>query len=657
MKKALNLLTVMLLTLVAGSFLMLGCSNPTDGSPGLPGSIGSPGVATFTGGSPELLEAYFENANIVYLVNGLGAGVYTVPAGKTLGIVGDVTLNNAAINALNGNLDLSDAGVITGNGVLIVAPGVRDDVLLKSGTATVPSYLNLAGGVPETPASGDVVVLELPGEIDSETDLGDIATGTIYVIGDVSVDADTAVVIDDFMALSNLLASGSGGLTMAGGARASVLKASADFTLTAVNGTVYTLDLNGKKVTAAAGSNMNIGTITSGAAGGIAEIGGRNALPSVTVEDTDITVSGTFTSLTLANLYTLKAGKLVLPKEAVTFSVSYVPTSGKIGYSNGSTALASLSLSGNNLILSSPGAITGALVMTGSLTVEGNLAVGSVTAAPSLRVNGNLSADGAIAATSLTVTGTLATADDVTVTSGGNIATLALAAGTSAITFGGNIGSLTLTGAGARTITNGTIEALTINAGTLELTGTTLVDHVLATGFTGKNVTLAGITLGAGGFDGTLGAGERIIVGSGGVAGELIIGGAAGATLDLDDGGTATVTVTPGSKISFAHAASKVVSGTDATKVLLSAAWIDDDDDPVNPSKVAITGTADYTLTGIPTAGTGTGITIVLGTTKYTFTNVAVNDLASAAATTAPDPAIGSITAGARTTLSLKGSS
>jgi hypothetical protein len=668
MKKALNLLTVMLLTLVAGSFLMLGCSNPTDGSPGLPGSIGSPGVATFSGGPPELLEAYFENANIVYLVNGLASGTYTVPAGKTLAIVGNVNLGTAAINAFYGNLDLSDAGVITGSGVLIVAPGVRDDVILKSGTAAVPPYLELAGGLPETPATGAVVVTGLPGTIDSGTDLRDIATGMIYVLGDVSVNTGTsaagAVTIAGLNVLGDLLASGSGGLTVATGVRAPVLKASDALTITAVSvNTVGTVDLNGKTVTFT--SVANIPEITSGASGGTIALGAGTALPEVVVDATDITVTTTGVTLTVDELSTPGAGKLVLPGVTVTFTAT--EGGGKIGYA---ALPARLTLSSDSgLILAAPaGAITGVVDITGDLTVDGNLTVSNgITATGDLRVNGNLVANtagaiavaGALSAADVTLT---VTANNLVAGPGSVITGTLTSTVAQTITVMGSINELKVTVDGSE-VTALRIETITGTTSSIGLTvkgGFLAGETTLGTNITAKNIMIVGSGAGisVGKFDGVVGAGMIIVVGSSytdGSDSELIIGGVAGATLDLDDSGTGMVGVPAGGKITFAHENSKLVSGADATKVLLSASWTNDENEPVSPSKVTIAGAPDYVLTGIATAGTGTSIAVTLGSTKYTFTNNAVDDLASEDG--AAGKLTGSITAGARTTLMLVGSS
>jgi hypothetical protein len=214
---------------LVGLLLATACTNPTNGDPGADGkdgtegSKGDPGVGekgepgekgeTGAGGTAgpaglsaetvttevldaDLLTVYFKSGvDKVFLKKSgsadLAAGTYTIPAEKTLIIVGEVTLDNdVVINAVDGTLDLSNGSINGGSSAV---------VLIKDKTAYSAAQIVDC----DTPAYYD----QLPAQVDGDfivpylnigtggiawTALVDIADGNkVYVNGDIGVKTET----------------------------------------------------------------------------------------------------------------------------------------------------------------------------------------------------------------------------------------------------------------------------------------------------------------------------------------------------------------------------------------------------------------------------------------------------------------------------------
>jgi hypothetical protein len=175
MKKTLNLLMVMLLTLAAGSFLMMGCSNPTDGSPGLTGGAGAPGTAALTGTiSATGLQSVVDSGKPIVIVGPatIGAG-YVDLKGVTITVAASLTVNSGAVlNAIGANFLIDGGSMIVASGAIIIipqtAPGWVDDpfISIASGTlaADVPSG-DIAGTAGNILAVRDYTLTDTPADI------------------------------------------------------------------------------------------------------------------------------------------------------------------------------------------------------------------------------------------------------------------------------------------------------------------------------------------------------------------------------------------------------------------------------------------------------------------------------------------------------------
>jgi hypothetical protein len=141
------------------------------------------GPATFPTGAnatPALLAAYFDSTDKVFVVGDLAAGTFTVPEGKTLAVVGDVTLTGASvIDAYDGTFDLS-AGTIGGATATFI---VRDP------TAIVPGTIK-TGTLPSTADPGDI-------DADTRFDRVTLITGNFAIGGQSQLSAtEFATVLD-----------------------------------------------------------------------------------------------------------------------------------------------------------------------------------------------------------------------------------------------------------------------------------------------------------------------------------------------------------------------------------------------------------------------------------------------------------------------------
>jgi hypothetical protein len=660
MKKPLKILTVMVLAILTGSFLMMGCSNPADGSPGLPGGAGSPGVATFPGGgSPELLEAYFKSANVVFLEDDLsGSGVYEVPAGKTLAIVGKPALTGgAAINAFYGNLDITDAVLGFGSGGVIIVSPAQKDAVEDLSAATVPAYVAaITADQPADPFTEDVVVeglgIGLTGG-PSAARLATLSAGhTVFVVGKATIDGTTAVTITSSLVLLGETEA-EGTVTLVS-TMARKVKVTDDLTI-AGTGQIGLLDLNGKKLTAGV-TVPSINEITSTASGGTIALGAGDALPEVTVGATDITVTTTAVTLTVAELSTTGAGKLVIPAAAVTFTAT--AGGGKFAYAANPTG---------DVILSSVDGLSyvGALGLTGDLTITGDAEfTGNLTGVIDIAANADLSVIGNLTVGTagtvtvggeLKVTGNLtltgATTGALAVTGVVDIETLTLGAANVIGVGGGTIGEIilhtTATPLNATFLTIGKLTGLA-TAKTLVISGMVVLPgaNTIGTDVTVENVIVSGANVALGNITG-LAANQTItlgvIVDTELVPGRLSIGGTVAFSL-VDD--TSVIGLMPGGKLSVAVGAD--ILDTNHGNVKLGVL---DREIPPAFSKALVTAAPDSVITVDETGSASTDV--ILGKIKFSVVGSGTGETSGADA--GGSAAAGSLTAGEDTYLALAG--
>jgi hypothetical protein len=152
MKETVKILTTLAAALLVSLLLATACTNPTNGEPGAPGAPGTPGTAgkdgadgqdgeegktgapgtpgQGTGGGAEpiltgnitqaQMDALYAYVNSVTWVSGVtvATGSYEIPSGKTLAVLGDVSLSgaNIEINAYKATaLDLSKGRLVGGD--------------------------------------------------------------------------------------------------------------------------------------------------------------------------------------------------------------------------------------------------------------------------------------------------------------------------------------------------------------------------------------------------------------------------------------------------------------------------------------------------------------------------------------------------------------
>jgi hypothetical protein len=650
--------------LLSVSLFLVGCGDPETGPAGPAGPAGNtkPSVATLPAdATPALWDAYFASVDKVFLTGDLAAGTFTVPSGKTLAVIGDVTLSQASIiNAVDGTFDVS-AGTITAsdtNAMFLVK-----DKAAYTGkiTGTVPTYVSDISAITE-PFGEDVAVSGFgigEGGVTIATLTTLLGTNTAYVVGTLAINAATAVDTGTLtiVTFGETTAKGTGGITLGDNMAIGTLKAVGELTITAVGaGKVETLDLNGQTVTIAAVANIE--SITNTGAAATIALGTGTALPEVNVGTNDITVTTTGVSLTVADLSS-GGGKLVIPATAVGFTATLTTgNSAKIAYA---------AAPASNVTLTAPS--TGKLTYAGDLTLgdavslttatglvafNGNLTAGGITVGNGLSVTGDLEALGAtkisVTTGGLTVDGELtlstATTDAFTVTAGAvEIGTLVTKAG-SVATFGdvAEIGSLTV-GAGA------------------VIAGGALVDIKEATGITATNTLIIKNTVGV-----RISSGSVLLAADITAEDVTVKGDSTGVTLgtltaiatEITIGKTLAISET--AALVLSTATSKLILNPGATLSVAVGADIKDEDDHTEVSltvstdeaatatKGAVAGAASsWTVT--TTAGTGAADSIVLG--KITFT---LSDNADPFAGADSDPAAaGSVTAGEGTKLTFAG--
>jgi hypothetical protein len=359
--------------------------------------------------------------------------------------------------------------------------------------------------------------------------------------------------------LGETTAAGAGGITLGANTVIGTLKATNALTITAVGaGGVEKLDLNGQTVTITA--DDNIGVITSGAAGAVLTLPSDGSIGDITVGAYDIAIGGTPASVTIAELATPGAGKLVLPAAAVTFTAT--AGGGNISYA------------------AAPASVT--LRSTTCLTYVGNLSV-----AGAVSVTGPLTVDGeADFGETVTLYSTASFGGDVTVTAT-KVLTLSANAVTLAATKSIKVGTdivltagaadVVLTPDGASTLTPASKE-LTLGAQNLALTsgaltvatGSTLVLSKVLTVAAGAELAVAGdvtVTVSVGGLTltGSAVTDGAKLTGAGKVTAVAasIVGGTGGWQA-VGEGTTITLTATGANAVSITGtgATPKLVGGT-----------------------------------------------------------------------------------------------
>ena len=284
------------------AWILVGCESPTNGDAG---AAGAPGPATLPeDATPELLSAYFASTDKVFLVADLAAGTFEVPAGKTLAVVGDVELSKApVIDAYDGTLDVA-LGTIDGKNtaVVIVAPAAEAAVKLKVSNASVPAYVASIPATPSGAITEDVVLpgLTIGGSGTSAADFKTFAGSakTVYVAGDVTIDASSAVNLTGakLVVLGRINAAGAGPLTLDSNQEGS-LTATGNLTLAGVsnlaglNTGAYTVTSTDttvelEKLDSGAGGKLvltgNVTAVTIGGGNGNVELSNSGALTLAT---------------------------------------------------------------------------------------------------------------------------------------------------------------------------------------------------------------------------------------------------------------------------------------------------------------------------------------------------------------------------------------
>ena len=484
------------------AWILVGCEQGTGGD-GAAGAAGAPGTTQLSANITAASLQKIVDAGGPILISGaveIGAGYVDL---KTASVTVDAALTFAAgsiVNARSANVVVG-AGSITGTNAVIIPPAgasVWDSVAghTSAGLVSVAEFVAATG-------SGNYAVESLSVNASGigGTALA-TATGskTVYVLGTLAIDAASAVDTDtaNLVALGETTAAGAGGITFGDNTKIGTLKATGALKITAVGaGGVEKLDLNGNTVTITA--DDNIGVITSGAAGAVLTLPSDGQIVPITVGGYDIAIGGTPASVTIAELATPGAGKLVLPATAISFTAT--AGGGKIAYA---AAPASLTLSS-----------------TTGLTYVGNLSVaGAVSLGGDLTVTGTATLGSTLTNTAAAV----ATFNDETEVTG------MVTSGSGGLTIGGT-GAVTLTA--APTITNG-----------LTVTNTTGVTMPSVTGVASQSIDASAGKVIFGNATGSVAITNGTLASGTGSAGAAANGAVTltnGATLTLADTGTIVV--------------------------------------------------------------------------------------------------------------------
>ena len=308
MKKSKLFLFGLLAAILAGALVLAGCENAAGG--GEPGRSGSDAPAFLTGGlSVKTVQYALDHSPIAVLdnVDLSDNGTVTVPAGKTLKIVGNFNANATngnLINAVAGTLDIDDAATLSNiaNPDVFIVSGAQT-AAVKAKTAvgvTVPNYLATVDlgettltGVSYTPSlaigAADVTKLAaLTGthklyvgnasSSEATVDLSTVGTGKVDILGTLSLTAAAATLTPGSVGISNITANAlnvTAGASFAGNTTfnspvsfdgtatfggAAVLKAAAEFKGAASVSSGASLAVDGTLTVAASGGTLAVDT-------------------------------------------------------------------------------------------------------------------------------------------------------------------------------------------------------------------------------------------------------------------------------------------------------------------------------------------------------------------------------------------------------------
>jgi hypothetical protein len=209
---------ILALALVFG---LIACEGPVGpAGAGTPG-VGTPGAATVSGTvSAQVLQALLNTSSTVYVDGATtvtGPGVVTIPAGKTLKVIGDaLELGNTGIilNATTGTLDLSDddaelEGESAGTDPIVLLPSgythilkVDDSNLTVAPLVTSPDFTTDDDQAIQNYTLGDNAATVIAGG------------KTLYVFGTLSVNGNSAVPSGQVVALNAVSVSGTIGTAL-----------------------------------------------------------------------------------------------------------------------------------------------------------------------------------------------------------------------------------------------------------------------------------------------------------------------------------------------------------------------------------------------------------------------------------------------------------
>jgi hypothetical protein len=223
--------------ILGASLVFFACDSSTEGSAGAAGAPGPMPPATLpAGATSELLQAYYDSGvSKVFMVAtpATAAGTFTVPKGKTLAVVGTVSLGSVTvtIDAYYGTLDVSKGHFSNASAttVFIVPEAKQPDVKAAAPGSAVPAVVTDPD--PATPATGDVILANLTlgtGKIANTANLEAFAGAhTIYVPGTITVTGTFGTGNANLEVLGEMRAGGTGETTLTLGANTKVNKLTA----------------------------------------------------------------------------------------------------------------------------------------------------------------------------------------------------------------------------------------------------------------------------------------------------------------------------------------------------------------------------------------------------------------------------------------------
>jgi hypothetical protein len=496
------------------------------------------------------MEALYNLVNNVTWVAGAGVAsdTYEIPAGKTLTIVGDVSLGagntvNIEINAYKGTLDLSKGKLIDGGaGDLILlsntnrtAVGLGGASPKITGVAVIPTPVeSITAAIPGT-IVGPVMVQSLSLKGTGGTSLSDIAgyiTGhDLYVMEnlvmedddiDLASGGDTIFVYGDIQAKHELTVTDVDGLTLKGS-----IVAISDLEVDGLTALTLPLDTGSCTVTPKVGTaSIGITTLNSSNA---------NGKLALTAADTNINIAG-------------GNGNVVYTGNAVLATNATFDNTGTTTFSGTVSSTPALSFGGPAVFGDTLGIPTAGATFNG--TADFAKAV-TVTSAGPIVFNGKATfADPAVLTTgtgaiTIGATGSLAAAgssNNIITASGGDViltpsaaTTLTFSAADKKITQGGGT-TITIGGTGAAVLATGATYAVPASQILTVGNGKTLQVNANA-----EVSVLGSFVLSSDG------SGEdAILTGAGGVvAGNTTISGGTNGWTGASSSGAGTVTITP----------------------------------------------------------------------------------------------------------------